>query len=151
MSLSIAHRNLAPGCFHKNDKGNNRYQRQHHRDHSQSREHVPFGNAIHHLRDSARQSDHDAGKDKQRNSIAHASLRDLLTEPHHEDRAGCQSQHRRQEKAQAPRFAKARSDLINLQPVRHKRSLQTGEANSQISRPLIDLLTTHLAFFLQLL
>src|SRR6266404_1536686 len=44
VSLSVAHWNLAPCCFDKNDESDYRYQRQNHRDHSQSREHVTLGN-----------------------------------------------------------------------------------------------------------
>src|SRR6185503_7654764 len=40
---------------------------------------------------------------------------------------------------------------VHLQPVCNERRLNTREANGQVTCPLVDFLTAHLAFFLQFL
>ena len=56
---------------------------------------------------AARQSDHDAGKNQQRHSIAYAALGDLFAQPHNESAARGQGQHRHQ--AEAPSRESARN------------------------------------------
>ncbi len=107
---------------------------------------VAATDALQHLLHAVRQTNHDTGKDQQRNAVADAAFGDLFAEPHHEDRSGRQRQHRRQQEAPG-----RRADSVDLQPVRDERSLNAAETDRQIPRPLIDLLPAHLAFFLQLL
>ncbi len=44
-----------------------------------------------------------------------------------------------------------RANAVDLEPVGHKRSLNRCQHDGQVTRPLVDLLPAHLAFFLQLL
>ena len=97
-----------------------------------------------------RQTGDDAGEDDERDAVADAALRDLLAEPHQEQRAADQRDDRgnAEEPARiddhgaggALRAFEADGDAVGL---------EGGEHHRQVARVLVDLLAALLAFLFQ--
>ena len=104
------------------------------------------------LASALRQLRDDAGEDDQRDAVADAARRDLLAQPHQEQRAADDGDHRADAEMPAgiEHRAAARSGH-RLQADRQAVALEGGEEHRQVAGVLIDLLAPGLAFFLQLL
>ena len=102
--------------------------------------------------DAARQAHHDAGEDQQRHAIADAALGDLLAQPHDEDAARGEGQHRHQDETDAGIVDESHSaaQRLPLQGDGNAQRLHRAQQQGEITRPLGDLLASQLAFLLQL-
>src|SRR5205085_5869037 len=99
------------------------------------------------------------GEDDQRDTVADAALRDLLTEPHDECGAGGQREDRHDREAEAPECVlhvsrnerRATGRVLAAKPECDAERLHDRESNRAVARVLIDLAASHLALFRELL
>ena len=145
-SVCVTYRDIPSRRFNVNDDRDQC-------DHDDDEEHdaegrscITAANAFRDLSQATRQPNDDTCEDEQRDAVADTAFGDLFTEPHHEDRAGRKrdDDHRRRNPAVC-------DDLVPREPCRNKESLNGTKANGRIARPLIQLLSADLAFFLDLL
>ena len=102
VALRVRDGNLAACRLDVDDEGYEPDEHRAHGEHADDGERVAAAKSFDHLRDAATgQADDDAREDEKRDAVADAALCNLLAEPHNEDRARRQSDHRRDEEAQA--------------------------------------------------
>ncbi len=115
--------------------------REHH--HGETRKRPPLlrSDLAPQVRNAARQADDDAGEDDQRHAVAHASLGDLLTQPHDEGRARGQRQNRHKRKADTGVIDQrlAVRPILMLEVEGDRQRLDDAEDDRQVARVLRDL------------
>ena len=81
------------------------------------------------LHQATRDRDDDAGKDDHRDTVANATLGDLLTEPHDEGGPGRECDHAHQPKAPTGLQHRTLTELSIFQSHRDQEALEKGQAN----------------------
>ena len=152
LALGVLHDQPALRALDEDDEGDHRDR--HHQDADDHAGRERAGAAqLHGAGEGARQVGDDAGEDDQRDAVAHAALGDLLAQPHQEDRAAGERDHRDEAEEQPGvdhRRAAARR-VHPLQPHGDAVGLHRGQADRAVAGVLVDLLSPGLAFLLQLL
>src|SRR5580698_10618475 len=146
-ALGILDRNAALAALHQHDESD-------YGDHDgQNDDQVnrrPIAHAEHmviDIVDSARQADHDAGKNQQRHPVADAAFGDLLTQPHNERGAGSERDDGHRNEADAWIEDEPSARLLKRQ--RDPERLHYGQDDGEIAGPLRDLAAAQLTFFLE--
>ncbi len=147
LTLGILHRDLSQRPLHEDDEGDDD---QRHRDNAENHEgrHLPGAPELERLADRRGQARHDAGKDDERDAIADAPRGDLLAEPHQEDGAAGQRDHRRD--AEEPAGVEHHAALP-LETDCNAIGLQRRQQHRAIARVLVHLLAALLSLLLELL
>ena len=138
-SLAALHENYeCDHSDHHDDEQNHQHRRQ------RSPRCIP--GFVNQVGDAARQTDNDIGEDQQRHSVANATFRDLLAQPHNEHASSRQREDRHQDKARARTRDKG-AGLLQTYCDKHR--LQRAEQQCQIAGVHRDLLAAKLALFLK--
>src|SRR5690625_4311558 len=122
----------------------NHCQRHNPDDHQKQNVQITLSGTFKRLANSTGQACYDPREDQQRDTIADALFRDLLTEPHHEYGAGYQRGYGHKEKGKSRVVRKARK------ADRHRQRLHECQRNRTVTRVLINLTTPGITLFLKL-
>src|ERR1700751_4449764 len=149
-ALGVLHRDPALAAFDVNDE---RDDNDHHRQEKRNgywRESSPGVRLdfVIQVGDASGQANHNSSEDQQRHAVAHATLSDLLAQPHDEGAARREGQHRHQNEA----VAGGEHEILVAfgQAVRNAKGLQRAQDDGQVACPLGDHLAPEFALLLQL-
>src|SRR6266850_675726 len=147
LSFGILHKQAPLRALHENDAADQDPDEKEHR-HDHRRIHRTGARLLEDLDHEHRNTGHDAGHDDERNAVTDPARRNLLAEPHQENRAARERDHRGDTKRKSGRD----DDGAPLLETHGDRiSLHGGEHDRTIAGVLVDLLAAGLAFLLELL